>query len=99
MQKFNDKIEESDWSASNSIRQWYKTFLEDYQAGKLTAVTNAGTTTCTKNENEQPVVNADIIVPEEYFYPCLAAWLGTDKGKLQFGDIVFSDDNKVIGWR
>ena len=58
MQKFNDKIEESDWSASNSIRQWYKTFLEDYQAGKLTAVTNAGTTTCTKNENEQPVVNA-----------------------------------------
>ena len=91
-------IEESDWSASNSIRSWYKTFLEDYQAGKLTAVTNAGTITCTEN-NEQPVANDNIIVPEEYFYPCLAAWKETDKGKLQIGDIVFSDDNKVIGWR
>lgn len=78
---FMDKTENFDWYIKNTQRSWYKSFLEDYQGGKMVPSTDGGVIVCSYDSNgDSPLIIPEII-EVSHFYPCFNAWKTTDKGK------------------
>ena len=89
-----------EWYIPNTQRSWYKAFLEDYQGGKLApSVASGGAQTCSEYSNGEPPSTIPEFIEQAHFYPCLAAWLTTDKGGIYEGDIKFNEASRVTGWR
>lgn len=103
MIELNNELQDISWNQVGSLRSWYKTYLEDYNAGTIVSSESAGITTCAVEKKPTPLAAQVAYIPTADFYPCLEAWLLTDKGRNEKKNIAFKTKNDISsgiqGWR